>query len=69
MQNTPPGLKTVIFVHWYILENLGMENVVKYSGIFNDHWVFLWAFGNFVVIGHIFHRFGILNQEKSGNPV
>jgi hypothetical protein len=37
----------------------------------NDHLVYsailyiLWPIGNFVII---FSRFGILNQEKSGNP-
>jgi hypothetical protein len=28
----------------------------------------LWQFGNAVVIWYIFPRFGILCQEKSGNP-
>jgi ABC-type uncharacterized transport system permease subunit len=28
----------------------------------------LWAFGYVVVIWYIFTRFGILYQEKSGNP-
>jgi hypothetical protein len=28
----------------------------------------LWPFGNVVVIWYIFPRFGILCQEKSGNP-
>jgi hypothetical protein len=31
-------------------------------------WNILWPFGNFVVIWHMFPRFGILCQEKSGNP-
>jgi hypothetical protein len=31
-------------------------------------WYSLWPFGNVVVIWYIFHRFGILCQEKSGNP-
>jgi hypothetical protein len=49
-----------------------MENV----GLFYAHleyamaiWYILWSFGNFVVSGYIFHHFGILCQEKSGNPV
>jgi hypothetical protein len=29
----------------------------------------LWPFGNAVVILYMFPRFGILCQEKSGNPV
>jgi hypothetical protein len=32
-------------------------------------WNILWPFGNVVVIWYIFPRFGILCQEKSGNPV
>jgi hypothetical protein len=28
----------------------------------------LWSFGNVVVFWYIFHRLGILCQEKSGNP-
>jgi hypothetical protein len=31
-------------------------------------WYILWLFDNVVVIGYIFPRFGILCQEKSGNP-
>jgi hypothetical protein len=49
-----------------------MEDV----GIFCIHlvhfmtiWYISWSFGNVVVIWYIFHRFGILCQEKYGNPV
>jgi hypothetical protein len=55
----------------YILEDLGMENVVIYSGrlaYFTTNGYILWAFGNFVVIWYFFRRFGILYQEQSGNP-
>jgi hypothetical protein len=45
------------------------------AGIFYGHleyftvlWYILWPFGNVVVIWYIFPRFGILRQEKSGNP-
>jgi hypothetical protein len=34
-------------------------------------WAFvyiLWPFGNFVIFGYIFPRFGMLYQEESGNP-
>jgi hypothetical protein len=31
-------------------------------------WHILWPFGNVVVIWYIFPRFGILCQEKYGNP-
>jgi hypothetical protein len=47
----------------------------KNDGIFYDYseyftviWYILWPFGNVVVIWYIFPRFGILRQEKSGNP-
>jgi hypothetical protein len=35
---------------------------------FTVNWYILWPFGNVVVIWFIFTRFGILRQEKSGNP-
>jgi hypothetical protein len=57
-----------------ILEGLATENL----GIFYDHLVYFTAIGNvlhmaiwyiyFAVIWCIFPRFGILDQEKSGNP-
>jgi hypothetical protein len=31
-------------------------------------WSFLWSFGNFVVLWYILPVFGILIQEKNGNP-
>jgi hypothetical protein len=31
-------------------------------------WYILWPFGNLAPIWYIFSRFGILCQEKSGNP-
>jgi hypothetical protein len=42
-----------------------MEDV----GIFLAIWFILWQFG--ICVGHfgIFSRFGILCQEKSGNPI
>jgi hypothetical protein len=53
------------------LEGLRTEN----AGIFYGHleyftviWYILWTFGNVVVTWYIFPRFGILCQEKSGNP-
>jgi hypothetical protein len=53
------------------LEGLALENL----GIFYGHLVYFTAIGNilwhlvyFVVIWYIFPRFGILDQEKSGNP-
>jgi hypothetical protein len=32
-------------------------------------WCILWPFGNLVAIWYTFQCFGILNKEKSGNPV
>jgi hypothetical protein len=48
-----------------------MENAGIFYGnlqYFTVIWCILWPFGNFVVIWYIFPRFGILCQEKSGNP-
>jgi hypothetical protein len=44
---------------WYILWPFG---------IFNGDLVHIWLLGKFVVIWYISPRFGILHQEKSGNP-
>jgi hypothetical protein len=48
-----------------------MKNVV----IFCAHmeyiisiWYIPWSFGSFIVIWYAFQHFGILCQEKSGNP-
>jgi hypothetical protein len=35
---------------------------------FTVFWYMLWPLGNVVVIWYIFPRFGLLCQEKSGNP-
>jgi hypothetical protein len=71
-----PGLPGDIFSNQksqfgHILEGL----VMKMVGIFYGHleyltviWYILWSFGNLMAIWDIFHRFGILCQEKSGNP-
>jgi hypothetical protein len=49
-----------------------MENAVIFTyghlEYFRVIWYILWPFGNVVVIWYIFPRFGILCQEKSGNP-
>jgi hypothetical protein len=31
-------------------------------------WYIPWPFGNFVAMWYLFPRFGVLCQEKSGNP-
>jgi hypothetical protein len=48
---------------------------MEIAGIFYSHleyftvlWYILWPFGNVMEIWYIFPRFGILCQEKSGNP-
>jgi hypothetical protein len=54
----------------YILEGLRMGNAGIFYGLFGIFYGhILWQFGNVVVIWYIFSRFGILCQEKSGNPV
>jgi hypothetical protein len=45
-----------------------MENAGMCYGHFAVIWYSLWPFGNVVVIWYILPRFGILCQEKSGNP-
>jgi hypothetical protein len=56
---------------WEILEGLKMENVGTFYGHLEyntDVWHILEPFDNLVAIWYIFPRFGILHQEKSGNP-
>jgi hypothetical protein len=51
---------------WYIIWSFG-----KYYGhlvYFTAIWYISRPFSNFVAIRYIFPRFGILCQEKSGNP-
>jgi hypothetical protein len=48
------------------MENTGI--FYGYLEYFTVIWYILWPFGNVVVIWYIFPRFGILCQEKSGNP-
>jgi hypothetical protein len=55
----------------YIWEVHGMENIGIFNvplEYFNAIFYILWPFGVFVSIWNIFPRFGILYQEKSGNP-
>jgi hypothetical protein len=54
-----------------ILEGLAMENLsifYDYLDFFRDIKIFNGHLVYFVVIWYIFPRFGILDQEKSGNP-
>jgi hypothetical protein len=56
----------------YIMEGRGMGKVgVLYDCLeyITAVWYMLCPFGNLVTIWYIFPRFGILCQEKSGNPV
>jgi hypothetical protein len=46
-----------------LLHFMAIETILRLFGIFCGHLVY------FMVIGiHMFSRFGILHQEKSGNP-
>jgi hypothetical protein len=48
-----------------------MENAGVFCGhleYFTVIWYILWPFGSVVIIRYIFRHFGILCQEKSGNP-
>jgi hypothetical protein len=48
-----------------------MKNASIFIGqleYFTIIWNILWPFGNIVVNWYIFPRFGILCQDKSGNP-
>jgi hypothetical protein len=55
------------FQFGYILEGLVIENVIEIEYITAIGYV-LCTFGHFVVIWYIIPHFGILYQEKSGNP-
>jgi hypothetical protein len=44
-----------------------MENVGNFFHHL-EYFTVIWPFGNVVVIWYIFPHFGILCQEKSGNP-
>jgi hypothetical protein len=48
------------------MENTGI--FYGYLEYFTVIWYILWPFVNVAVIWYIFPRFGILCQEKSGNP-
>jgi hypothetical protein len=47
---------------WYILVQFGIQALRSFVIIFYEHWVLLLYFGI------LFHCFGIMYQEKSGNP-
>jgi hypothetical protein len=53
-------------VIWNILGSFGI--IYGHFVYFMAIWYILWPFGNVAVIWYIFLRFGILCQEKSGNP-
>jgi hypothetical protein len=53
------------------LEGLAKDDVGNFRGhlvYFTAIGYILWAFGNLLVIWYIFPHFGVLYQEKSGNP-
>jgi hypothetical protein len=48
-----------------------MENIVIFYGplqYFTAICIILWSFCNGLILWYIFHRFGVLCQEKPGNP-
>jgi hypothetical protein len=54
-----------------ILEGLGMEKAGIFFGYFEyikAIWHMVGPFGNLMAIWYLFPRFGILCQDKSGNP-
>jgi hypothetical protein len=50
------------------LRALVWKRLVNSVAILTTIWCVFWPFGNLVAIGYIFPRFGILDQDKSGNP-
>jgi hypothetical protein len=47
---------------------LEMKRLVSSMEYLTAIWHILWPFCNFLAIWYIFPRFGVLYQEKSGNP-
>jgi hypothetical protein len=50
------------------MENVGKGKFWAHLEYITAIWYILLSFGNFMVIWYTFSRFGILCQEKSGNP-
>jgi hypothetical protein len=50
-------------------EKFGIFILCMTIGIYYDHLMHFWPFGDSVSIWYIFPHFGISCQEKSGNPV
>jgi hypothetical protein len=66
------GIYICIMSIWYIYRHLVYIRDIWYILVM---WYFLWTFGifcgnfvYFVLIRHIFAHFGMLYQERSGNP-
>jgi hypothetical protein len=53
---------------WYIFGAIEWKMLVYFMAIWNNFTVILRSFRNVVVIWYIFQHFGILHEEKSGNP-
>jgi hypothetical protein len=57
---------------WLNLEGIAMEDVATFTAIWSTYftaiWYSLWPFGIFYEYLVPFSRFGMLHQEKSGNP-
>jgi hypothetical protein len=54
---------------WWAIEYKILVYYMNIMEYFTYIWYILWPIGNIVVIWYIFYRFGILCQDKSGNPV
>jgi hypothetical protein len=62
-------MPNLVYIH--ILEGLGIENfgIVHCQSVFLlPFWYDLWPFGILCLSVHSFSHFGLLHQEKSGNP-
>jgi hypothetical protein len=57
------ALERKMLVYFMVISNILWPFRIFCGRLYN-----LWSIGNVVIIWKIFHRLGILCQEKSGNP-
>jgi hypothetical protein len=64
------GLEQSFYFNGHLVYLTAIGNILWPFGLFDGHWKYFVAicYTYFVVIGYIFPRFGILDQEKSGIP-
>jgi hypothetical protein len=64
------SLEWKMLVYFMVIWNILWQFGIFYGHLehFNAIWNILWPFGNVVVIWYIFPRFGVLSDDKSGNP-